>query len=964
MVKSTKPKTAQGKANATAQGDQLAWDFQSGRTDAAENTGAARYASGSLEWIAALQHTDADAERLGKLDVSKLTSEAAARLWARVAAWVESDQIAYYIDSEPVSSDAAYDTFLRCLQALEADFPALDNPQSPTHRVGGTFSNEFPDVVLPSKMLSLDDVFSIAELREWYDGVLKALEWPDGKLLPMTCEVKIDGLALDLLYRDGVLEQGLTRGDGTTGEDITTNVRTIASIPQNLKGSPEDIPRFVEIRGEVFMRWDDFHELNKVNENDGKAPFANPRNAAAGSLRQKDPRITASRHLSFYAHGLGLLQWAPGSVNVGHDAVDDQSEAYDLYKKWGIPVSPHNREITSFDQILDMIDYYGEHRGDIEHALDGIVVKVDDLALQRRLGATSRAPRWAIAYKYPPEEVNTKLLNIIVQVGRTGRVTPVAVLQPVYVAGSTVAAATLHNPSEVKHKNVMIGDTVVVRKAGDVIPEIVGPVLERRKGHENELREFVMPEYCPSCGTKLAPAKEGDKDIRCPNVESCPAQFTQRVMNLASRKALDIEHLGEQSAIALTNPEENRPESVATYAPDLRDIEVEPGEEPEPYEPVAGLQLPAKQDPVLTSEADVFTLNADDLKDVEVWRESAIIEVSEHIDEEGRKHKRRKNRGGSGLWHRVPAFWTAPIEAKKGKALSSRVAAGSQTLVDDTGEESNRIEDQAHAFGSEETSVQNGGQTQGAGVQDVSAQAQDHASVQVSSSAQLHQPSYPGYDVPSDAVVIATNRRKTRDGISEQPVYVRPGENTKKMLEEIDKAKQADLWRVLVALSIRRLGPPTARLIANRFGSLDAIADANVDDLVAIDGIGQEIAESVVSWFSNARKPGDWRGKILKAWKAAGVGQSVEKNTLPQTLVGKTVVVTGSLEGFSRESAKEAIVERGGKAAGSVSKKTDYVVVGANAGSKEAKAEELGVPMLDEDQFKRLLETGEPGDKS
>ncbi|WEV76260.1 NAD-dependent DNA ligase LigA [Bifidobacterium sp. ESL0800] len=948
MARSTKPETGQGNTKATPQGDQLAWDFGSGEPKVTENAGAAQYAPGSLPWIAALQHTDADAARLERLDVSKLTSEAASRLWARVAAWVESDQIAYYIDSDPVSSDAAYDTFLRCLQALEADFPALDNPQSPTHRVGGTFSNEFPDVKLPSKMLSLDDVFSIDELKEWYEGVLKALEWPEGKPLPMTCEVKIDGLALDLLYRDGVLEQGLTRGDGTTGEDITTNVRTIASIPQNLKGSAQDIPRFVEIRGEVFMRWDDFRELNKVNEDEGKAPFANPRNAAAGSLRQKDPRITASRHLSFYAHGLGLLQWAPGSVNVGHDAVNDQSEAYDLYQKWGIPVSPHNREITSFDQILDMIDYYGEHRGDIEHALDGIVVKVDDLALQRRLGATSRAPRWAIAYKYPPEEVNTKLLDIVVQVGRTGRVTPVAVLQPVYVAGSTVAAATLHNPSEVRHKNVMIGDTVVVRKAGDVIPEIVGPVLERRKGHEDELHEFVMPEYCPSCGAKLAPAKEGDKDIRCPNVESCPAQFTQRVMNLASRKALDIEHLGEQSAIALTNPEENRPESVATYAPDLRDIEVGPGEEPEPYEPAAGLRLPDKQRPVLTSEAGVFTLTANDLRNVEVWRESAIIEVSEHIDEQGRKHRRRKNRGGSGLWHRVPAFWTAPIDAKKAKSSSVKATDGSRTS----------------AAGAEAAAMQMESSTRTGDVHNAAAQPEGQVSQQTLAGSQSSSREYPGYDVPADAVVVGSKRRKTRSGTSVQPVYVRPGENTKKMLEEIGKAKQADLWRVLVALSIRRLGPPTARLIANRFGSLEAIADASVDDLVAIDGIGEEIAESVVTWFSNARKPGDWRGRILEAWKAAGVGQSVEENTLEQTLAGKTVVVTGSLEGYSRESAKEAIVERGGKAAGSVSKKTDYVVVGANAGSKEAKAEELGVPMLDEAQFKSLLETGEPGDKS
>ncbi|WEV70007.1 NAD-dependent DNA ligase LigA [Bifidobacterium sp. ESL0775] len=930
MVKATKIGGNRGKSGESGQSDQLAWDFDSDKPEVVEDSGATQYAPGSMEWIASLQHTDADAARLDKFDVAELSSEAAARLWARVAAWVETDQMAYYIDSQPVSSDAAYDAFLRCLQRLEADFPALDNPQSPTHGVGGTFSNEFPDVKLPSKMLSLDDVFSIDELRDWYDGVLRALDWPEDKALPMTCEVKIDGLALDLLYRDGVLEQGLTRGDGTTGEDITTNVRTISTIPQNLKGEAQDIPEFVEIRGEVFMRWDDFRALNAKNEDEGKPPFANPRNAAAGSLRQKDPRITATRPLSFYAHGLGTLQWAPGSANAGHDAVNDQSEAYELYRKWGIPVSPHNREITSFDQILEMIDYYGEHRGDIEHALDGIVVKVDDLGLQRRLGATSRAPRWAIAYKYPPEEVNTKLRDIVVQVGRTGRVTPVAVLQPVYVAGSTVASATLHNPFEVKHKNVLIGDTVVVRKAGDVIPEIVGPVLERRKGHESELREFVMPEYCPSCGTKLGPAKEGEKDIRCPNVESCPAQFTQRVMNLASRKALDIEHLGEQSAIALTNPEENRPDSVATYAPDLRDIEVGPGEEPEPYEPVAGLQLPARQEPVLTSEADVFSLTAKDLKDVKVWRESSIIEISEHLDENGRKRSRRKNRGGSGLWHQVPAFWTLAMPAKKLKGKAG-VSGGASNV-------------------------------------DASDSSDSASSAALFSSANASAPAsvprqWPGYDVPDDAIVVGEQSKKDRDGsFSEQPIYIRPSEYTKQMLQEIDKAKQADLWRVIVALSIRHLGPPTARLIANHFGSLDAISQASVEDLVAINGIGEEIAESVVSWFADARKPGDWRGRILEAWKAAGVGQSVEENTLEQTLAGKTVVVTGSLEGYSRESAKEAIVERGGKAAGSVSRKTDYVVVGANAGSKEAKAEELGVPMLDEAQFTTLLETGEPGE--
>lgn len=905
--------------------EQLAWDFdglagastnaddskdeRNGEPDIAivANEGIARFPSGSEQWVAVLQATDEDALRLNRLDVSGMEADTAARLWAKVAAWVESDQIAYYIDDAPVSSDAAYDARLRCLQRLEAAFPTLDNPQSPTRRVGGTFSNDFVSVRHPSRMMSLDDVFSIEELHDWYDGVLRGLDWPEGKPLPMSCEVKIDGLALNLIYRHGVLEQGLTRGDGVTGEDITLNVRTIGTIPANLAGPAEDIPDFVEIRGEVFMRWDDFRRLNDEQEDAGREPFANPRNAAAGSLRQKDPRITATRRLSFYAHGIGRLEWGAG--HAGHDEINDQSEAYELYTKWGVPVSPHNRTVASFAEVLDMIDYYGEHRGDIEHALDGIVVKVDDLALQRSLGATSRAPRWAIAYKYPPEEVNTELLDITVQVGRTGRVTPVAMLKPVHVAGSTVARTTLHNPFEVKRKGILIGDTVVVRKAGDVIPELVGPVLERRKGRESELREFVMPEHCPSCGAKLAPAKEGDKDIRCPNVESCPAQLTERVISLGMRKAFDIEHLGDQSAIALTNPEENRPDSVATFAPNITEILVAPGEEPEEYEPVEGMELPPVQTPVLSSEAGIFDLTAADLKDVRVWREAPIIEVREVMGNNGRKRKVRKRIGGSGLWHQVPAFWTTAAPAPK-----MRKKAG----------------------------------------------AENTDGVESAESALVAR--YPGFNVPDDAVVVREETKTSRSGETTiTPIIVKPAENTRKMLEEIDKAKQADLWRVLVALSIRRLGPPTARLIASAMGSLDAISKASVDDLTQIDGVGPEIAESVVHWFAAAREPGDWRGQTLTAWRAAGVGVGeAAKSSLPQTLAGKTVVVTGSLEGFSRDSAKEAIVERGGKAAGSVSKKTDYVVVGANAGSKAAKAEELGIPMLDEAQFELLL-AGEYG---
>ena len=909
----------------TSDDAQLAWDLD-GDGDVVEDTPVSAAEPGSFEWIAALTQSDADALRLERLDVASMSSEAAARLWTKVAAWVETDQIAYYVNDAPVASDAAYDARMRCLQRLEAAFPSLDSPQSPTHRVGGTFSNDFASVRHPSRMMSLDDVFSIDELRDWYDSVIRDLDWPDGKPLPMSCEVKIDGLALNLIYRNGVLEQGLTRGDGVTGEDITMNARTIANIPQNLGGPADDIPDMVEVRGEVFMRFDDFRALNERQEDQGRPPFANPRNAAAGSLRQKDPRITATRNLTFYAHGIGTLDWGTDHPRGTHDVVHNQSEAYELYEKWGVPVSPHNRTVTSFAEVLDMIDYYGEHRNDIEHALDGIVVKVDDLGLHRRLGATSRAPRWAIAYKYPPEEVNTELLDITVQVGRTGRVTPVAVLKPVYVAGSTVARTTLHNPFEVKRKGVLIGDTVVVRKAGDVIPELVGPVLDRRKGRESELREFVMPEHCPSCGTRLAPAKEGDKDIRCPNVESCPAQLTERIINLASRKAFDIEHLGDQSAVALTNPEENRPDSVATYAPNMTEILVKPGEEPDPYEPAPGLQLPPVQTPVLGSEAGLFSLDAADLRDVRVWREAAIIEVHETRDADGRVRKVRKRVGGSGLWHQVPAFWTAPAAAKKltARQLAARDAAAGSA---------------AGAAGD----VGSGAVVADSGIAGPS-----------------DLPDFPDYDVPADAVIVRVEHRRARNGAtSDVPIISRPGENTRKMFDEMDKARHADLWRVLVALSIRRLGPPTARLIASAFGSLEAIERASAEELTQIDGVGPEIAQSVVHWFAEAREPGNWRGAVLDAWKTAGVGVgAAEVSDLPQTLAGKTVVVTGSLEGFSRDSAKEAIIARGGKAAGSVSKKTDWVVVGANAGSKATKAEELGIPMLDERGFVQLLQTG------
>ena len=861
------------------------------------------------EWIHKLEPTDADALALSNLQPTSLTIEQAARLWAKLAAWAQSDQIAYYVEDAPTSSDAAYDARIRALSALESAFPTLDTPQSPTHRVGGTFSNDFTSVKHPSRMMSLDDVFSIDELHDWYNSVLRDLQWPESKPLPMTCEVKIDGLALNLIYRNGTLEQGLTRGDGVTGEDISLNVRTIEAIPTQLHAeNPDDIPEFVEIRGEVFMKWADFRKLNEEQEDAGKAAFANPRNAAAGSLRQKDPRITATRHLSFFAHGLGELRWKSNSSHANSETTFNQSDAYNFYKQWGVPVSPYTRRVTNFAEIQDMIDYYGEHRANILHALDGIVVKVDDRALQRNLGATSRAPRWAIAYKYPPEEVNTYLKDIVVQVGRTGRVTPVAILEPVTVAGSTISRTTLHNAYEVEHKNVLIGDTVVVRKAGDVIPELVGPVLKAREGRENQLRKFVMPEYCPSCGAKLAPAKQGDKDIRCPNVENCPAQLTERIIHLASRQAFDIENLGDNAALALTNPEDSRPTTAEVYCPDIDKIVVQRGSMQQPYVPPANLTLPKPQIPVLKSESGIFSITANDLQNVMVWKEIPLVEEWQEVEKDGKLKKHTRKIGGSGLWRQVRAFWTRTIEAKFAESSSQNIE--SEAL------------DQNSEFDSK----------------------------------------YPEFQVPKDAQVVFWKTKRALNNSKETinvPWYTRPSETTRSMLEEIaQKGKNAALWRVLVALSIRRLGPPTARLIAAKLGSLENIANTSVEELTKIDGVGPEIAQAVYDWFKQAKDSSNWRFEVLHAWQEAGVVGKVETSSLAQTLAGKTVVVTGSLQGFSRDEAKEAIVSRGGKASGSVSKNTYCVILGENAGSKATKAQELSIPMLNENQFSVLLETG------
>ena len=716
------------------------------------------------------------------MDSTDLQDAAArAKAHAELAEQIEEHRAAYYKDDSPLVSDAEYDELSRRLEALEEKYPELVTDSSPTQTVGGSVdTSTFAPVEHIGRMYSLDNVFDFEELRAWYDRVRDAVS-VKSKFL---CELKIDGLAVNLLYRNGELVRAATRGDGRIGEDITANVRTIADIPQRL--DTEFPPAEVEIRGEVFFPVEKFAELNAQLVAEGKPPFANPRNSAAGSLRQKDPAVTATRPLHMLVHGIAA--WTP--ADDSHPEPARQSEVYEQFRQWGLPISEYYKVLGTLKEIEEFISYYGEHRHDVTHEIDGIVVKIDDFAVQEALGYTSRAPRWATAFKYPPEEVTTKLLDIQVQVGRTGRVTPFAVMEPVTVAGSTVERATLHNGYEVKRKGVLIGDTVTLRKAGDVIPEVLGPVVAARDGSE---REFVMPTHCPSCGTLLGEQKEGDKDLRCPNARSCPAQLANRVFYLASRAAFDIEALGEEAALALTAPAE--PET-----------------------------------PPLTSEAFLFDLTPEDLAEVKIWRNKRVKGVE------------------TGERELVPYFFTRGT-AKKPSA---------------------------------------------------------------------------------------------------------PTQNTQKLFDELDKAKDQDLWRVLVALSIRHVGPTAARTLAAHFHSLDAIEKASLEELSAVDGIGETIATSIRDWFAV-----DWHREIVDRWRAAGVRmEDAPGEEAPQTLAGLTIVATGSLSTFTRDGIKEAIVAAGGKAASSVSKKTDYVVAGENAGSKLEKAEALGVPVLDEDGFRTLLTTG------
>jgi DNA ligase (NAD+) len=655
---------------------------------------------------------------------------------------IRDHQFRYYVLDDPSISDAQFDVLLVELKKLEDANPELREADSPTLGIGGGFSTGFEQRDHIEKMMSLDNVFDSDELVGWFDRVEKESKSPT-----YLCELKVDGLAINLKYENGELVSALTRGNGVTGEDVTLNVKTIKGLPHTLKG--KKIPALIEVRGEVFFPLAAFAELNDSLEESGKTLFANPRNAAAGSLRQKDPRVSASRPLSIVVHGVGARE--------GID-FDTQSKAYELLAELGLPTSDRFKVCGTRAEVQKYIDYYQEHRHDVEHDIDGVVIKVDSIAEQSALGFTSRAPKWAIAFKYPPEEVTTKLLDIKVSVGRTGRVTPFAFMEPVKVAGSTVTNATLHNAEEITRKGVLIGDVVVIRKAGDVIPEVLGPVIAQRTGKE---KAFVMPTKCPECGSALRAMTEGDVDIRCPNTQSCPAQLRERIYYIGSRAALDIDVLGYEAAVALLDSK------------------------------------------IITDESDLFDLTKEKLMTSE--------------------------------------FFTK----KDGEA----------------------------------------------------------------------------------------------------------GANVEKLLVALEGAKTRPLWRILVALSIRHVGPTAAQALATNFGSMKAISEANAEELANIDGVGDTIALSITDWFEV-----DWHKAIIKKWEKAGVvmvAQAVAK--LPQTLAGLTFVVTGGLESFTRDSIAETIVAHGGKSASSVSKKTDYVLVGSDPGSKLAKATELGVPVIDETRFKQIL---------
>ena len=794
---------------------------------------------------------------------------------AKLAAEVADHPFRYYVLDSPVVSDGQFDELWHELLALEEAHPELATPDSPTQRVGGTFSTEFVAHDHLERMLSLDNAFSPEDLRTWQERVTREV----GENLHYLCELKIDGLAVNLLYERGTLTRALTRGDGRTGEDITLNMRTLAEVPVTLTGTDEfPVPELVEVRGEVYFRLEDFDRLNASLVEAGKEPFANPRNTAAGSLRQKDPRVTASRNLRLICHGLGRREgFTPRT----------QSEAYDALVAWGLPISPRTKVLRGIEAVIEFVEYWGEHRHDVEHEIDGVVVKVDEVALQRRLGATSRFPRWAIAYKYPPEQATTRLLDIRVNVGRTGRVTPFAVMEPVKVAGSTVEMATLHNADEVRRKGVLIGDRVVIRKAGDVIPEVLGPVTDLRDGTE---REFVMPTHCPECGTALVQQKAGDVDRRCPNARSCPAQLRERLFHVAGRGAFDIEGLGYEAAVALLT---------------------------------SG---------VLTDEGDVFSLTEDDLLRTELFRNQ-----KGELTVNGRK-------------------LLTNLEAAKDRPLWRVLVGLSIRHVGPTAAQA-----LAREFGSMEALERAAAQakegTEAAGVAIVSdgtAGEEDTAAEPGPAESGAAEPgaAEPGAAEPGGTESGAAESGATESGATESGATESESESEPEAADAAVADADADADAAVADAEAAAAEAEKQERAATR-ARAKAVAEA-LAPIAGVDGVGPTIAAAVRDWFSV-----DWHREVVQKWRAAGVRMEDEiDDSVPRFLEGLSIVITGSMERWSRDEAKESIMARGGRAAGSVSKKTAFVVAGEAPGSKYEKAVELGVPVLDEAGFEVLLDRG------
>jgi DNA ligase (NAD+) len=787
---------------------------------------------------------------------------------SRLAAEIADHQFRYYVLDAPVVSDGQFDALWRELVGLETQHPELATPDSPTQKVVPRFSTDFTAHDHLERMLSLDNAFSADELRGWAERVARDV---GAEKVHYLCELKIDGLAVNLLYEQGRLTRALTRGDGRTGEDITLNMRTLEEVPDRLTGTAEfPVPAVVEVRGEVYFRLEDFQALNAALVEAGKPPFANPRNTAAGSLRQKDPKVTASRHLRLICHGFGKREGF---------ALERQSQGYDALRAWGLPVSDRTVVLDGVDEVVAHVEHWGEHRHDIEHEIDGVVVKVDEVPLQRRLGSTSRAPRWAIAFKYPPEEATTKLLDIQVNVGRTGRVTPFAQMEPVVVAGSTVSLATLHNADEVRRKGVLIGDHVVIRKAGDVIPEVLGPVVDLRDGSE---REFVMPTHCPECGTRLVRQKAGDVDQRCPNARSCPAQLRERLFHVAGRGAFDIEGLGYEAATALL---------------------------------VSG---------VVQDEGDVFTLTEEDLLRVELFRTKAG-ELTANGHKLLANLQAAKDRP---LWRVLVGLSIRHVGPTAAQALAREFAS------------MDAIEAAAEAA-ARDTAAAGIAITSDGSVDD------DSLGAAATDAAESDGAAGNGAERPGDGAVLdgvaadaAAAEGEAVDGAG--PEVAAP--TAEDGAAEVGAPELSDDERAAAAQR-------AARVVAR--AQTKALAAA-LAPIAGVEGVGPTIAAAVRDWFTV-----DWHREVVQKWRAAGVRMVDEVDeSVPRTLDGLSIVVTGSMDSYSRDEAKEAITARGGRAAGSVSKKTAFVVAGDAPGSKYDKALEIGVPVLDEAGFRVLLERG------